>query len=113
MELTCIVCPMGCRMTIEKAADGNFDVSGNTCPRGKEYAINELTNPVRTLTSTVRFSNGKIAPVKTNLPVPKDMIFDCMKIINCYCGKEAEEGTAIIKDILGTGADVIITGESV
>ena len=44
MELTCIVCPLGCRMTVEKDGD-NFIVTGNTCPRGKEYAVKELTNP--------------------------------------------------------------------
>ena len=113
MELTCIVCPLGCRMTVEKDGD-NFIVTGNTCPRGKEYAVKELTNPVRTLTTTVRFTDGKFAPVKTNLPIPKDMILECMKIINNYYGtSDKKEGTVIIENILGTGADIIITGECV
>ena len=53
MELTCIVCPMGCRMTVELSDGGEIlSVTGNTCPRGKQYAIDECTHPVRTVTTT-------------------------------------------------------------
>lgn len=45
-ELICICCPMGCRMTVEKTADG-YSVTGNTCPRGKKYAVEEMTAPDR------------------------------------------------------------------
>ena len=48
-ELICIVCPRGCHLTI----DENKNVTGNSCPRGVQYAINEVTNPMRMLTSTV------------------------------------------------------------
>ena len=51
--MICINCPLGCHLTIEKHED-IIEVSGNTCPRGKQYAINELTNPTRTLTTTIR-----------------------------------------------------------
>ena len=49
MELTCIVCPMGCRITVENAG-GEYRVSGNTCKRGETYAIQAITCPMRTLT---------------------------------------------------------------
>ena len=44
-EFTCIICPRGCLLKV----DDNMNVTGNTCPRGKDYAISELTNPVRTI----------------------------------------------------------------
>ena len=54
--MTCIVCPMGCTMTVE--VDGeNIHVTGNTCPRGETHAIGEIRNPVRSLTSIVRVTN--------------------------------------------------------
>jgi CxxC motif-containing protein len=72
-ELVCIVCPLGCALSAELAADGSIvSVSGNTCPRGAAYAKTELTHPTRTLTTTVRFSNRDgLLPVKTSCPISK------------------------------------------
>ena len=71
-ELTCIVCPMGCQLTAELEDGKVVSVSGFTCPRGKQYAIDECTHPVRTLTTTVRCTDGGVVAVKTNRPIPKD-----------------------------------------
>lgn len=81
-ELTCIVCPMGCSLKVEFEDNKVISVSGNTCKRGEEYANNECTNPVRTVTSTIKCENGELVAVKTDKPIPKDKISDCMKIIN-------------------------------
>ena len=54
MELTCIRCPMGCAIHVEMENGQVVSVTGNTCPRGAEYAKSEATAPVRTVTSTVR-----------------------------------------------------------
>ena len=79
-EFTCIVCPRGCSLSI----DDDKNVTGNTCPRGKEYAINEVTNPKRTITTTIRVSNrvDTVVSVKTSEAVPKDLIFKVMEEIN-------------------------------
>ena len=76
-NITCILCPRGCAMTV-KGELGNLQVTGNTCPRGAEYAINECTNPVRTVTSTVWVSNRKdtMVSVKTAAPVPKEKMME-------------------------------------
>ena len=58
-NLTCIICPRGCALTAEITESG-VTVTGNACPKGEEYAINECTNPVRTVTATVRVA--KAAP---------------------------------------------------
>ena len=78
-KITCILCPRGCSMTV-KEASGSLTVTGNTCPKGAEYAINECTNPVRTVTSIVRINNRKdtMVSVKTEQPVPKGKMMDVM-----------------------------------
>ncbi|MCR5505460.1 MAG: DUF1667 domain-containing protein [Bacilli bacterium] len=107
-EMTCIICPRGCRLTV----DDNMNVSGNFCPRGKAYAISELTNPVRTITSSVRVINREdlLCSVKTSGPVPKGKIFDVMEEIN-KLGVEAPThiGDIVLCNILGLGVDVVIT----
>ena len=79
-ELTCIICPRGCQLLVDIGEE--ITVSGNLCPRGKTYAINECTNPQRTVTSTVRTSDGGVVAVKTDTTIPKDKMMECMKIIN-------------------------------
>ncbi|MBQ8440496.1 MAG: DUF1667 domain-containing protein, partial [Clostridia bacterium] len=59
-ELTCIVCPKGCPMKVTLEGKEILNIEGFTCPRGKQYAIDECTHPMRTLTSTVRTSKGGV-----------------------------------------------------
>lgn len=81
-ELTCINCPMGCSLSVTWES-GQILVQGNACKRGELYAIEEVTNPSRTITSTMQVHNGvkPIVPVKTKEPIPKDKIQACMKEI--------------------------------
>ena len=107
-ELVCIVCPRGCRLTI----DEEFNVSGNKCNRGKIYAVNELTNPTRMLTSTIKVNNGEIClvPVVTKEPIPKDKIFDIMEEINkVSVNAPVAVGDIIIKNVLNLGVDIVAT----
>ena len=109
-ELTCIVCPMGCRMLVELDGATVVSVSGNTCPRGKQYAIDECTHPMRTVTSTARTTNGGVIAVKTNRVIPKELMFDCMREINrVTVSLPVRVGDVIIPNVLNTGADVIAT----
>lgn len=110
-NLTCIVCPRGCQLAVELGADGAvLSVTGNTCPRGKQYAIDECTHPMRTVTSTVRTSDGSVIPVKTDRTIPKELMFDCMKQINgAVATLPAHIGDVVIGNLLGTGANVVVT----
>lgn len=101
--LTCIVCPVGC--TLEAELDGGkvISVSGNTCPRGVKYAEAECTAPVRTVTSTVRCADGSILPVKTDRPIPKEKMEECMKLINnIIVPLPVAIGDVIIEDVFGS-----------
>ncbi len=110
-ELTCIVCPRGCQLSVE--LDGNgvpVNVSGNLCPRGKVYANDECTNPQRMVTSTVRCEDGSVVSCKTNVSIPKSLVFDIMKEINKTVAKnDIKIGDCLIKNVLGSGADIVAT----
>ena len=102
-ELTCIACPLGCALTVNLDGKTVISVEGNTCKRGKEYAINECTAPVRTVTTTIKCENGELLSVKTSKPIPKENVFDAMKIINGTVAKlPVNVGDIIIKDLYGS-----------
>ncbi len=113
-ELVCIVCPMGCRLTLTKDdhAPNGYIIEGNVCKRGDDYAIKEMTNPTRMLPTTVKIKDGFISrlPVRTTEAIPKDLIFKAMEEINSV---EVEApvkcGDVVIENILGTGSDIIAT----
>ena len=103
-KITCIVCPRGCAMTV-KGELGALQVTGNTCPKGEEYAINECTNPVRTVTSTVRVSNRNdtMVSVKTATPVPKEKMMDVMhQLRSIQVEAPIRIGDVILDNIYGT-----------
>ncbi|WP_338627147.1 DUF1667 domain-containing protein [Clostridium baratii] len=106
-ELICISCPMGCHLKVDV---DNKTVTGNTCKRGEVYGLNEVTNPVRVVTSTVKVNGGElpVVPVKTAGAIPKKLNFECMKVINeTTVNAPVKMGDVLIKDVLGTGIDVV------
>lgn len=110
-ELVCIVCPRGCTMTLEGEGK-DVKVSGNSCKRGAEFAVSEMTEPKRTICTTVRtaFPDVPVLPVRVSKEIPKDKIFDVMAEINKVAvKKKVKRGAVIIKDVLGLGADIIAT----
>ncbi|MBE6601501.1 MAG: DUF1667 domain-containing protein [Ruminococcaceae bacterium] len=108
-ELTCIVCPKGCPLKVELENGAVINVTGHTCPRGKTYAINECTHPMRTITTTVRAENGEVVPVKTSTTIPKELMFACMKEVNRATVKlPAKIGDVVIANVLETGADIVV-----
>ena len=111
--LTCIICPRGCELHVSLGESGEvLEVKGNACPRGDVYANTECTNPTRTVTTTVRFDDGSVVPVKTSAPVPKAKIYDVMREVNaCRPSGEPKIGDVIIKGVAGTDSDVVITGK--
>lgn len=109
-ELTCIVCPKGCQLTVELEGKEIRSITGHTCKRGEEYANTECTAPRRTLTTTAPVVGGGVVPVKTDATVPKELLFECMALINkAYVPADAEVGYIVIKNILNTGANVVTT----
>ena len=109
-EMTCIICPRGCTLTVGYEDKNVLSVTGNACKRGKDYAVAECMAPTRTLTTTVMTESGEVVAVKSNKPVPKELLFDCMKEINaCIAPASVKQGDVVIANLLGTGADIIVT----
>ena len=112
-ELTCIVCPRGCDLTVTIEDGKVISVGGNACRRGVTYAENECTHPVRTVTSTMACENGAVVAVKTDKPIPKELVFDCMKAINAAKAPEGTKiGDVLIKGGLGTDANIVATANA-
>jgi len=113
-ELTCIVCPVGCRIFVETENSGKItSITGNSCQRGVKYAEAEITNPTRIVTSTAAVENrpGVYLPVKTSAPVPKGEIFTVMEKINAARAKAPVHiGDVIIKDVF-PGTDILATAD--
>ncbi len=106
--LTCIECPRGCTLSVT-GETGNFTVTGNFCVRGEKYAKNEVTCPVRVVTSTVRFKDKMVA-VKTDKPIKKELIFEVMnRIHQTSLLTSVKAGAIIIENIDGDGANLIAT----
>lgn len=110
-ELVCIVCPRSCRMTITSEGD-ELVVTGNTCKRGKEFAINEMTDPRRTVCTTVRtsFPSVPVLPVRVSGAIPKNKIFDLMHEVNrIIVSKRIGCEEVVVPNILDLGVDLIAT----
>jgi len=107
-ELICIICPRGCLLKV----DDSFNVTGNFCPRGVSYAKDELTNPVRTLTTTVictGFMSPRL-PVKSDKPLPKSLILKAMRELdNISVNPPVHIGDVILENILNTGVNIVAT----
>lgn len=111
-ELTCVVCPAGCRITVTLNEDGSVaSMEGYTCARGKTYAANEVTHPVRTLTSTVPVMTAegrKMLPVRTDAGIPKESLFDAMKLVRAFTAKApVHTGDVLIADFIEPGTNLV------
>lgn len=109
MEIICVACPKGCRLEARRE-NGELLVSNAGCKRGKEYALEEITDPRRMVASTVRVSNAvhPLVPVFTESPFPRGLIFELLSQIRAAeVQAPVKNGQVIIQDALGTGIDVL------
>ena len=100
MRLICIKCPKGCEIEIN-----GEEISGYTCQMGLNYAKEELVSPKRIVTYLAKWKNSSV-PVKTDVEVPKA---DIDKVIDEIA--KLKIGQVVIKNVAGTTANIIVTGE--
>ena len=112
-NLTCIVCPNGCLLSIEKSNE-QWIVTGNKCPKGKDFAINEMINPTRSICSTVKTIYKEVPrlPVRTDGEIPLKDIFPVIKLLSTvvidhpvHCGEK------IIENVFNTSVNIIATSD--
>lgn len=110
-KLICINCPRGCELNVE-VNDGKIVVTGNGCKRGENYAIDEMTNPKRIVTSSISVKEGILArvSVKTEFAIDKAKIFDCVKEIKkLKIVAPVKIGDILIENVCGTGVNIVAT----
>lgn len=110
-EIICTVCPRGCHVMVEGEGENVISLEGYGCKRGQEYASAEFAHPVRILTTTVKLAaQADLLPVRSNAPIPKEKIMDCMAVIR---GVEAKTPVVrydvIVANICNTGVDIVAT----
>ena len=109
--ITCINCPVGCRMTVTTQDGEVVEISGNQCKRGDTYARQESVRPLRMVTAVAPV-DGSHAPIslKTERPIPKDSIAQAMQQIRCArLSLPIRTGDVLIHNVAGTGVDVVAT----
>ena len=109
-ELICIVCPRGCHLQVDEA--NNYAVTGNACERGAAYGRDELTNPTRVLTSTVKIEGAshRRCPVKTDRAVPKGKLFELMALLDDVTLQAPVcVNQIVLENAAGIGANIICT----
>ncbi len=107
--MVCIVCPVGCRLRIN-IENETPSVSGNRCPRGEEYAIEELLAPKRVVTATcgIRDREYLRLPVKTDAPLPFEQIDNLLKEIYALSVEiPVKRGDVLIRNFGGTGVQLV------
>ena len=99
-KLICVECPMGCNIEVSLDGANIVDVTGFTCIRGKNYAMAEVVNPLRVITTTIKTVDGRVVPVKTDKPVPKkDMAIIIEKIKSVKVGGDIKVGQILSKNL--------------
>lgn len=111
-RLTCIICPLSCVIDTEYTPRGIKSITGHQCKKGELYANEELFNPTRTLTTTIKVDGGvlPLVSVKTDKPIPKDKIFSVMaEVMRVTLIAPVTLGDIIIKNIQNTKANIVAT----
>ncbi|CCU85718.1 MULTISPECIES: DUF1667 domain-containing protein [Mesotoga] len=110
-HITCVICPVSCKISVRKSGS-EYEIRGNRCPRGKEYALNELIMPKRILTTSVKVINGEIplVSVKTSGAIDRSIIKEKMDLIRKIAVEAPVQiGDVLMDDIDGQGTALIAT----
>ena len=109
-EIICTNCPRGCHVTVELNGEEIVKITGNTCARGERYARNEITDPKRTVTTTVALSDGSVLPVKSDGPLSKKYIAQYLEAIHeIRAERPVLIGDVLLEDIDGQGVNIVAT----
>lgn len=111
-EITCIVCPIGCKITVQSNGTSTKVLTGHRCKEGITYATTEALDPRRMLTSSILIHDGEwpLVSVKTSQPVPKKDIFTVLKRIQTTSvNAPVKRGDILLSNVAGLNIDIIAT----
>ena len=110
-KFICVACPVGCALAATVRGTEVLRLEGNACPRGVTYARDEMANPLRIFTSTVRVTGGvlPVCPVRSRAPLPLEKVFDVTREVAAKTSLSAPItiGQVIIENVCGTGTDIV------
>jgi CxxC motif-containing protein len=111
-RFVCVVCPIGCE--IDVVHDGGRIVSmvGSKCEKSEEFVKQELIEPMRILTTTVRIQRARwaVIPVRSDRAVPKRLFPRIMKQLRRTRLQAPVNMLDVVeRDVLKTGANIIAT----
>jgi CxxC motif-containing protein len=109
--IACVTCPKECALKVSLKNGKIEAITGNGCKRGITYAEDELFHPKRIITTTVLAiskDNQTVLPVRSNIPMAKDLLLKAMDIIKeTIVAAPIKRGDVIIENILNSGVDII------
>jgi len=111
-HFTCVTCPVGCEVDVEVQDGSILSLTGNKCDKVKEFVLQELKEPMRVLTTTVRIKGAKWAmlPVRTDKAIPKRLFLQAMgELAKVDLRAPVHISEVIVKDIAGSGANIVAT----
>ena len=111
-EITCIICPIGCKIVVDVDGKQIKNLKGNKCKQGIDYAINEALDPRRMLTSSIFVIRGNwpLVSVKSSQPVPKEKVFQVLKKIKKIKVKApVQSGQIVLHNVAKTNINIIAT----
>jgi len=111
-HFVCVVCPIGCEIDVVHDGSKIISMEGNKCEKSEEFVTQELIEPMRVLTTTVRIQCSKwpVIPVRTDKSVPKRLfprIVRQLRRIKLQAPVNMLD--VVVKDVLRTGANIIST----
>ncbi len=112
--ITCVICPKGCSISVDWTEENGekkiVSVRGNSCKRGEVYASQEVVDPKRVLTSTVKLVNNELSvlPIRSSSPIRKEKLFEAMdEIKKTVIDRDIKIGDVIIENIASTNVSMI------
>jgi len=111
-EFTCIICPNGCRISVEYEGTNIKNITGEECPKGKDYIETEINNPLRVFTGSVLVENGDfpLVSVKTSSPIPKKYLKKIGEITRrIKVEAPVEIGQIVASNLLDNNIDLVAT----
>lgn len=110
-EMYCLRCPRGCLLLVEGEKE-HFYVKGHACRLGEQFAIQEIRDPRRSFTSSIRVRGGKfpLVSVMTSEPIPrKDMVQWAELCRNLEANAPIEVGMVVAHSPFGDGIHLVTT----
>ena len=111
-HFVCVVCPIGCEIDVVHDGSKIISMAGNKCEKSEQFVSQELIEPMRILTTTVRIDGSRrpVIPVRTDKSVPKRLFHRIMRQLrDVELQAPVNILDVVVRDVLHTGANVVAT----